>query len=95
MTQDKLKMLHPDDVNLKLGEGTFFGQPYYTVDPNPNWDPYWYNQGWHDMENWCCKTFGIPPMEGTWWPDMRWCMDQGKFWFKEQRDLEWFLLRWA
>jgi hypothetical protein len=25
---------------------------------------------------------------------MRWYMNNSKFWFRDKKDLEWFLLRW-
>ena len=81
-------------MELKLSEGRVSGSRYYTVDPNPNWDPYWYNQGWHDMENWCIATFGDTPKDGVWTPNARWYMNNSKFWFRYEKDLSWFMLRW-
>jgi hypothetical protein len=48
------------------------------------------------MENWCIKTFGDTPKEGVFiTPNARWYMNGSKFWFREKKDLEWFILRWA
>lgn len=82
-------------MELKLSEGRVYGARYYTVDPNHNWDPYWYNQGWNDMENWCIKTFGATPLDGVWTPNARWYANNSKFWFRNKKDLSWFMLRWS
>jgi len=80
---------------MKIEEGRVYGARYYTVDPNPNWDPFWYNQTWHDMENWCIKTFGDTPKDGVWTPNARWYMNNSKFWFRHEKDLSWFILKWT
>jgi hypothetical protein len=80
---------------MKLSEGNVFGEKYYTVDPNVSGDPYWYHQDWHDMENWCIKTFGVTPKDGVWTPNARWYMNNSKFWFRNKKDLEWFIIRWT
>ena len=87
---------------MKLSEGTVFGEKYYTVDPDIKaYEPFWYHQDWHDMENWCKKTFGQP---GSVWEvnelktpliAHRWYMNNSKFWFREKKDLEWFVLKWT
>jgi hypothetical protein len=43
------------------------------------------------MEN----SFGPTAHDGVWTPDMRWYANNAKFWFRNKKDLEWFLLRWA
>ena len=79
---------------MKLSEGTVFGGKYYTINPNINSDIF-YHQDWHDMENWCKKTFGDTPSDGIWTPKARWYMNNSKFWFRKKKDLEWFLIRWT
>ena len=79
-----------------LSEGTVFGEKYYTVDPDIKaYEPFWYHQDWHDMENWCKKTFGDTPKDGVWTPSSRWYMNNRKFWFKEEADRIMFILRWS
>lgn len=82
-------------TEMELSEGRVYGSRYYTVNPNPNWDRDWYNQPWHDMENWCLKTFGDTPSDGVFTPNARWYMNNSKFWFREKKDLEWFMIRWT
>ena len=78
-----------------VSEGNVFGEKYYTVDPDIKaYEPFLYHQDWYDMENWCIKTFGCTPANGVWEPHGRWYMNNSKFWFREKKDLEWFLLKW-
>jgi hypothetical protein len=78
---------------LETSEGTIYGARYYTVQPmrwglmgNPN--------QWNDMVEWTVETFGPTPEDGVWTPSARWYVNNAKFWFRERKDLEWFLLRW-
>ena len=81
---------------MKIEEGRVYGSRYYTVDPDIKaYEPFWYHQDWHDMENWCKNTFGDTPSDGVWTPKARWYMNNRKFWFREKKDLEWFILKWA
>ena len=80
---------------MKLSEGTVYGEQYYTVDPNFNWDTGWYNQHWNDMLTWTVNIFGPTPKDGIWTPNARWYANNSKFWFKDKKDLEWFIIRWA
>jgi len=79
---------------MEIQEGRVFGLRYYTVNPSPNWDPFWYRQEWVDMENWCNATFGDISKDGIWTPNARWYMNDSRFWFKHESDLTMFLLRW-
>jgi hypothetical protein len=76
-------------MELILGEGNVFGKKYYTVNPGIK------ALYWHDMESWCLKTFGDTPSDGIWTPNSRWYMNNSKFWFKDKKDLEWFMIRWT
>jgi hypothetical protein len=80
-----------------VSEGNVFGEKYYTVKPIATWDldgDWGGIDTWNEMENWCINTFGCAPANGVWEPHGRWYMNNSKFWFKEQKDLEWFLLKW-
>lgn len=77
---------------LICSEGKVYGHRYYTVQPEGG--------SWLDMETWCLDTFGET---GSLWhetknltpqPLQRWYMNNRKFWFKEQKDRDWFILRW-
>lgn len=80
-------------TDLKLDEGRVYGARYFTIEP--------VGGSWRDMEAWCTETFGAhggaiwghdpkkPPF-----PCKRWYMNNSKFWFREVKDRDWFLLRW-
>ncbi len=78
--------------DLKLDQGTVYGSRYYTVEPKGG--------DWLAMEQWCLDTFG--PTGSIWSetknltpePLQRWYANNRKFWFKEEKDRDWFILRW-
>ena len=81
--------------DLILSESRFAGTRYYTVEP--------VGGNWLDMETWCVETFGAP--SDVWdsinpdgqfiWPECgRWYKNNRKFWFREVKDRDWFLLKW-
>ena len=72
-------------MKLMISEGTVYGKRYYTVEPIK-----WF----HELEEWCIKSLGYPPLDGVWQPNSRWYMNNRKFWFRDKKDLEWFVLRW-
>ena len=89
-------------MKLTMSEGTVYGARYLTVLPiisqdmqAGNWNESWFNQTWHDMELWCNAQFGPTPNDGVWTHGARWYMNNAKFWFRDEADLSWFLLRWA
>lgn len=78
-------------VDMVMSEGTVYGSRYYTVEP--------IGGNWLEMEKWCGKVFG----EGSralWGeskapePARRWYANNRKFWFKEEKDRDWFILKW-
>ena len=71
-----------------ISEGRVYGARYLTVHPNRNYD-------WNEMESWAKSTFGPTAPDGVWTPKMRWYVNNSKFWFRDKKDLEWFILRWA
>ena len=97
MAQSAYKRLFDDIYNnpvqdLILSEGTVYGSRYHCVEP--------VGGSWFDMEVWCTRTFGET---GSIWqetknltpePHKRWYMNNRKFWFKEVKDRDWFILRW-
>ena len=78
-----------------LGSGTVYGMNYRTIAPPM------FNGQWQSMAVWCAETFG--PSEGSIWaedkhapkPHERWYQNNAKFWFREEKDLTLFILRWA
>ena len=85
--------LHARPVEaLICDHGTVYGSKYYTVEP--------YGGYWPDMEIWCHETFGET---GSIWqetksltpgPHKRWYANNRKFWFKDVKDRDWFILKW-
>jgi hypothetical protein len=78
--------------DLVFSEGTVYGSRYYCVEP--------VGGSWLDMETWALDTYGST---GSIWaetksltpePLQRWYMNNRKFWFKELKDRDWFVLRW-
>lgn len=76
------------------GSGTVYGIEYHTIAP-PMWE-----SDWNTMMQWCEETFG--PTGSLWKetknltpePNKRWYANNAKFWFREEKDLNWFVMRW-
>jgi hypothetical protein len=100
MDRQILGITRSDNYQLIYDQGTVYGKRYYTVHPviEPVWDQ---NPAiWHDMMAWCIETFG--PCRSSIWgedpipePMERWYANNSKFWFRDQRDRDWFTLRWS
>ena len=73
---------------LELSEGCVYGARYLTVHPTNG-------TRWDDMTEWMVKTFGPSAWNGVWTPDQRWYANNAKFWFRDEKDLTMFILRWA
>ena len=73
---------------FEYSEGRVYGARYLTVHPG-NGDK------WNEMMEWMVETFGPSAHDGVWTPNMRWYANNAKFWFREQKDLDWFILRWS
>ena len=71
-----------------VSEGTVYGEKYYTVIPTFS------KIKWDNMAVWCTESFGETPAEGVWTPQARWYENNQRFWFRDKKDLEWFLLKW-
>ena len=86
-------------MELILEEGLICGSKYYTAYPSFDWvlNNKKSNQYWILMEDWCIDTFGrsgTDDMPGVWTPNARWYINSAKFWFRDKKDLEWFILKW-
>jgi hypothetical protein len=73
---------------FEISEGTVYGQKYLTVHPTSG-------NRWNEMMDWTVKTFGPSAIDGVWTPDQRWYANNAKFWFRDAKDLEWFMLKWS
>ena len=73
--------------DLVLSEGRVHGARYYCVEP--------IGGNWPDMEKWAIETFGAV---GSVWaldpPSKRWYANDRRFWFRNERDRDWFIIRW-
>ena len=73
---------------FELSEGRVYGARYLTVHPNNSTQ-------WNEMMAWMVETFGPSAHDGVWTPSMRWYANNAKFWFRNQKDRDWFVLRWS
>jgi hypothetical protein len=85
---DELLMTTMGWHNLELEEGRVYGARYLTVHPSNGWH-------WNEMMEWMITTFGPTAHDGVWTPNMRWYANNAKFWFRNEKDLTLFLLRWS
>lgn len=87
-----------DDINnrpvedIVLAERRVHGARYYTAEP--------VGGNWLNMETWAMDTYGSPgefwSKEDFVWPECpRWFMNDRKFWFRNERDRNWFVMRWS
>jgi hypothetical protein len=73
---------------FEISEGTVYGQKYLGVHPTSG-------NRWNDMMTWMVDSFGPTAQDGVWTADQRWYANNARFWFRDKKDLEWFMLRWA
>ena len=97
-TAQALSRLMEDIMNrpveqLILDEGKVYGARYYTVEP--------VGGNWVDMEAWCIQSFGeaaeVWDLKDTTyiWPEQgRWYKNNRRFWFRNEKDRDWFVIRW-
>ena len=78
------------DFYLEYSSGKVFGKQYLTVAPMNA-------EGmWSDMMEWMVTTFGpLDDSQGVFTPNQRWYANNAKFWFRNQKDRDWFVLRWS
>jgi hypothetical protein len=79
-----------DEINVKRLETGY-------ADNQPKW-PYWVrprnyaSKEWHEMGEWMGKTFG----NGDWTTEHgRWVGSNYKYWFRDEQDRTFFILRWS
>lgn len=86
-------------MKLLVSHDTVYGKLYNVAEFEPT---HWGvgDREWIELEKWCEKNFG--PHCGLMWgteksihtPNGRWYMSAGRFWFRDEEDLSYFLLRW-
>ena len=77
------------DFYLEYGTGRVFGQEYLTVAPMNA------EGKWSDMMTWMVTTFGPTSKYELRPADQRWYVNNAKFWFRDEKDLTMFILRWS
>jgi hypothetical protein len=78
------------DFYLEYSTGKVFGKQYLTVAPMNA------EGKWSDMMEWMVTTFGpLDDSQGVFTPNQRWYANNAKFWFRDQKDRDWFVLRWS
>ena len=84
---------------MELSEGRVYGARYYTVHPVLN-SNYGHSDRWNDMMTWVINNFG--PCTAPIWgadcapqPMQRWYVNNAKFWFRNEKDLLLFILKWS
>ena len=77
------------DYYLEYSRGTICGQEYLSVAPINA------EGKWSDMMEWMVKTFGPTPFDSIWTHNQRWHVNNAKFWFRDAKDRDWFVLRWS
>lgn len=53
---------------------------------------------WDSIIEWCTNTFGPSGTQekpGVWSMDQRWYVNNARLLFKEEKDCQWFMLRWV
>lgn len=74
------------------GIGTVYGSDYHQIIPIIT------SEEWNKMIVWCVKTYGpsgTKDLPGAWSINERWYANNAKFYFKDKKDCEWFMLRWS
>lgn len=96
-TNDVLRRLIDDlgPYTLKTEVRTMHeGVSYYVVQP-VGWMNATENHQWNSMVSWCVETFGPTSDDGVWTAGQRWYVNNARFWFKDVKDRDWFILRWS
>lgn len=73
-------------TDLVLSENRVSGARYWCVEP--------VGGNWLEMETWCAATYGDTSKDGVWTPGMRWYANNRKFWFRSEKDRDWFIIKW-
>jgi hypothetical protein len=72
------------------GIAKVYGMEYHEITPIIS------SGEWNEMVDWCINIYGpsgTKEKPGSWSPGERWYVNNARFWFREKKDCEWFLLR--
>lgn len=78
---------------LKLATIEIYDESYYEVKPVG-----WMHKDelqWNDMITWVVETFGPTAKDGVWTAGQRWYCNNARFYFKDIKDRDWFIMRWS
>lgn len=84
-------------MRMIVEEGRVYGSRYWTVHPviSLDFSGDWGNiETWNQMMAWMVATFGPSAKDGIWTPGQRWYANNAMFYFRNEQDRDWFLLRW-
>lgn len=95
MTANAVERLKDDlgPYKLKLSVIEIHDELYYEVRPVG-----WMHKDelqWNDMITWVVDTFGPTARDGVWTPGQRWYANNARFYFKDIKDRDWFIMRWS
>jgi len=84
-----------DQITLHVEEHQHSGVKYFTVQPYCQiWN---YDRTvvlWKDIETWCHRTYG--PKGNAWYGGAeRWYVNNSRIWFRDEKDLTMFVMRWS
>lgn len=72
---------------LQVSHGTVLGHRYHTVSLM--------GYDWNAVEAWALEQFGRYTTVWNLEKGARWYLNSGRFWFRDDKDLSIFLLRWS
>jgi hypothetical protein len=73
---------------FEFSERAVHGETYSVVEPIGHIP-------WEEMTQWCNETLGPTADDGVWTANVRWYVNNSKFWFRDERDRTMFVLKWA
>ena len=78
---------------LKLDTHDYKGVTYYVAQP-VGW-LHIEEARWNHMMAWVIETFGPTSKDGIWTAGERWYANNARFYFRDIKDRDWFVLRWS
>jgi hypothetical protein len=82
-------------MELKISEGRVYGSRYYTVEVVTGLFSREKLIKIDDVKNWVTEAFGSTSAKSILEPGSRWYYTYDTFWFRNQKDLTLFVLRWS
>lgn len=81
---------NPGKLKITTGKDRF-GECEYWVEATPSGLFSERRERNNEIDEWVYKTYGPK----TDWGYGRWCSSDSRYWFKEEKDRDWFVLRWT